>query len=230
VAVASFVNARRARRATLGLYAFGLWQLAACGGISRREVEVAAAGAGNASGRGGAGGAAGAAITGGNAGDCPLSVEFDVTFDPSGAQGPPNLCAPCAQVHFELSFSNSLPIDQVAPNCTPLCDTCEEPTCHTILTCPNELASTPYRTVWSGAYYETGTCGPGNSTTCKAAKCAAPGDYWAEFCSPFGVAAPTDDFPNACTVDTSRGTFCTIRGFTLPADGPFPVVLPLYAQ
>lgn|GEM_PF-2407068 len=231
--VASFDNAR-ARCASLGLCAFGLWQLAACGGISRREVEVLSAGAGNTGGKtgragsGGAGGAAGAASAASNGGDCPLSVEFDVTFDPAGVDGPPNLCAPCAQVDFELLFSNSLAIDQVMPNCTPICNTCEEPTCHSLLMCPNQLASAPYRTAWSGAYYEAGTCGPGNATTCKAAKCAAPGDYWAEFCSPFGVAAPTDISPNACAIDTSRAPFCTIRGFTLPANGPVSVVLPLH--
>jgi len=239
VLVASFVNARRARGASLGFAGLVLWQLAACGGRSRSEVEFAGGSAGTAnaaSGMSGGGmsgsgtsGAAGSA-TAGTAGDCPLSVEFDVSFDDAGVPGPPNLCAPCAQPPFTLLFGDDLPIDQVPPNCSPVCDTCQVETCHSIIRCGNQLASTPYATLWSGLYYEPGSCDSGDgSESCKTPKCAPPGEYWAEFCAPFGTATPMDGFPNACALDTPQVPFCTIRGFTLPADGPVPVILPLHA-
>ncbi len=225
VPVVSFVNARRMRGASLGLSALMLCQLAACGGRSRSEVPLMRAG--GASGGGGTSGAAGS-MTAGTAGDCPLSVEFAVSFDDQGVPGPPNLCAPCGQPPFTLAFGNSDPLDQAAPNCTPVCDTCEVPTCHSLLECGHELSSAPYRTSWSGRYYEPGSCGPDNEA-CKTPECVPPGDYWAEFCAPFGTAAPTDDSPNACTLDMPQVPFCTLRGFTLPANGPVPVVLPLHA-
>lgn len=221
--VTSFVNARRSRLIAAGLCSLALGQLAACGGMSRREI--AERGAGNASASGGmSGGPSGA--TAGDGGDCPLSVEFDVSFDAQGVAGPPNLCAPCGEPNFTLAFSNSLTMDTIAPNCTTLCDTCEIPTCHSVLRCGSELASAAYRAAWSGRYYETGTCA---EQACKASKCAPPGDYWATFCAPLGVGTPMDGYPNACTLGTQESSYCTTYGFTLPANGPVSIVLPLHA-
>lgn len=195
--------------------------------MSRREVERTQASAGSASAAGGSG--AGGNSAAGTGGDCPLSVEFDVTFDTEGVAGPPNLCAPCGQPSLTLSFSNSLALDPAAPNCTALCDTCQIPTCHGLIECGTRLASAPYRTSWSGLYYESGACDSGTgSQSCKTPRCAPAGDYWAEFCSPFGTADGTDDV-DACAVDTSRYHYCTTHGFSLPAQGPVSIVLPLHA-
>ena len=228
VPVVSFVNASLPRGAVLALGLFGLWQLAACG-RSRRELDVpdAAAGAGTGSGTGGGNGAgATQAMSAGGAsdaaGDCALSVKFEVSF--ADGVDPTQFCARCGSASVTFFDANGDELNLAPPNCEALCSTCEEPTCHSILECGEMPLMSAAETAWSGQYWATSTCGT-SATACKAPACATPGRYSARFCVSARTLPPMPNSDDYCVVDALADPVCQTFDFELPASAPIAVVL-----